>query len=65
MYILIVQCSAPYFIGDNMTCTLDTDGDGFPDSPLPSCTDQQALTLPYCIQVSQLSIDIVFLPSNY
>ena len=49
----MLQCFGPYYVGDGDTCTVDGDGDGFPDVPLPSCSIQQTTPPPeYCIQVN-------------
>ena len=47
-----MQCQPP-FVGDGISCTLDSDGDGYPDQALesPSCAGDQAI--PYCTAVSQ------------
>ena len=41
----------PPFVGDGVFCTVDTDGDSYPDLPLlsPSCDDDSITT--YCVQV--------------
>lgn len=42
-----MQCQSP-FVGDGLSCTLDSDSDGYPDQPLdsPSCAEDSSLT--YC-----------------
>jgi len=30
-------CNTPYYVGDGMRCTLDRDGDGYPDVALDTC----------------------------
>ncbi|CAI8001269.1 Adhesion G protein-coupled receptor L1 [Geodia barretti] len=49
----LCSCQAPYFIGDGMSCTLDSDFDGYPDTPLdsPLCEKNGDSILPsYCIR---------------
>ena len=42
---LKLQCTSPY-IGDGSLCVLDSDGDGYPDRALRTCsTDDQQM---YC-----------------
>ena len=50
-FIPCTQCQSP-FVGDGLSCTLDSDNDGFPDQPLdsPSCADDPSLA--YCTAVS-------------
>ena len=50
-----LQCQMP-FIGNNVWCTLDSDGDGYPDIPLPPfiCNDPEELSMNYCMMVLQL-----------
>ena len=50
--ILLLQCSAP-FVGDGERCTLDSDGDLYPDVALdsPVCGTSQGMQENYCIQV--------------
>ncbi len=39
-------------MGDGNDCTLDSDGDGYPDVPLASCDeDNEAI---YCIKVRRM-----------
>ena len=47
-----MQCSLP-FVGDGIRCTLDSDGDGYPDVSLqsPICDDPEGMPEIYCIQV--------------
>ena len=47
-----LQCFFPYFIGDGDDCTVDEDGDGFPNVPLEICTQLNNTNASYCIQVS-------------
>lgn len=50
---LFTQCQDP-FVGDGVRCTLDSDGDGYPDQPLQSnsCSVSEGEELPrYCQQV--------------
>ena len=47
--IIVVKCKDPY-VGDGFTCTLDTDGDGYPDVNLDSCTPENQNK--YCKKVS-------------
>lgn len=47
------QCSPP-FVGDGVRCTVDSDGDGYPDVALidsPVCSDSEATQELFCIQV--------------
>ena len=47
------QCSLP-FVGDGVRCTLDSDGDGYPDVALidsPVCIDSEGTQELFCIQV--------------
>ena len=47
---VFLQCQPP-FVGDGLSCTLDSDSDGYPDQALdsPSCTADPSLT--YCTAV--------------
>ncbi len=44
-------CQAP-FVGDSSACTLDSDGDGYPDVPLSTCDEDS--TEIYCIKVTRV-----------
>ena len=47
------QCSPP-FVGDGVRCTVDSDGDGYPDVALtdsPVCSDPEGTQELFCIQV--------------
>ena len=35
----ILQCVGPFYVGDGVRCTADSDGDRFPDVPLDTCGD--------------------------
>ena len=50
--LLRVQCQRP-FVGDGNKCTLDSDGDNFPDIVLDTvtCRDPQMMSMKYCQQV--------------
>ena len=55
---LFTQCQDP-FVGDGVRCTLDSDGDGYPDQPLQSssCSVSEGEELPrYCQQVSFFTV---------
>ncbi|XP_064390034.1 adhesion G protein-coupled receptor L3-like [Halichondria panicea] len=45
------RCFFPYFIGDGETCTVDEDGDGYPNVLLESCADLSSdqRNVSYCI----------------
>ena len=48
-----MQCSPP-FVGDGERCTLDSDGDGYPDVALtdsPVCSDPEGSQELFCTQV--------------
>ena len=47
----LLQCFAPYFIGDGVKCTIDEDGDGYPNVPLDLCADMNITNTPYCTAV--------------
>ncbi len=49
-----LQCFFPYFIGDGDSCTVDEDGDGYPNVPLEVCTElsvEQKMNITYCTPV--------------
>ena len=53
----ISQCQPP-FVGDGLSCTLDSDGDGYPDQPLDSNSCSESPTPPaYCIVVRKLPLN--------
>ena len=49
---LLLQCSLP-FVGDGVSCTLDSDGDLYPDVALdsPICSTPEGMQEIYCVQV--------------
>ena len=52
------QCSPP-FVGDGERCTLDSDGDGYPDVALtdsPVCSDPEGTQELFCTQVLELCV---------
>ena len=51
MLYFILQCFTPYFIGDGIKCTIDEDGDGFPNVPLDLCADMNITNTSYCTAV--------------
>ena len=50
VYAMCLQCQSP-FVGDGVSCTLDSDSDGYPDQALdsPTCTENPSLA--YCTAV--------------
>ena len=48
-----MQCQPPY-VGDGIHCTVDSDGDSYPDASLlsPKCSTLEGISLEYCITVS-------------
>jgi hypothetical protein len=46
------SCQTP-FVGDGMSCTLDSDSDGYPDEPLDSPLCEEDPSIIYCIAVSK------------
>ena len=55
LYVLftVPQCHGPYYVGNGVTCTIDRDGDGYPNTPLSEC-DETTADLRYCTQVREL-----------
>ena len=51
-----LQCFFPYFVGDGNDCTVDEDGDGFPNVPLEICTQLNNNNASYCIRVSYIPL---------
>jgi hypothetical protein len=41
------ECQRPFYAGDGVDCAVDVDGDGYPNTALPSCTET-ATTAMYC-----------------
>ena len=46
----LLQCATPY-VGDGILCTIDTDGDMYPDEPLETCTAQD--NKKFCLKVQK------------
>lgn len=48
------QCTLP-FVGDGVRCTLDSDGDLYPDVALqsPACSEPEGPSEFYCTQVAK------------
>ena len=53
------QCMYPGYVGNGVTCTVDSDYDGYPDIPLDSCNAATS-NEKYCIQVMIRNILCVY-----
>ena len=53
-----IQCQTP-FVGDGISCTLDSDGDGYPDQALESPSCAQDTLFDYCKTVSCILLTVL------
>lgn len=54
-----LQCVPP-FVGDGVLCTVDSDGDSYPDQPLESDTCLGNASTQYCEEVCVIISNMAF-----